>query len=116
MAGFKERLLELFEEAKDKNYKINRNDFANMIGATRSQLNGWLDKGSEPDIAMLIKIAKRSGVSVSWLVGETDFRFFSVSVNQLYLPVEAKQEFDYMVKYLKYKYDKKRKQKGDVAE
>ncbi|MBU2703729.1 hypothetical protein Ga0466249_004877 [Sporomusaceae bacterium BoRhaA] len=41
-------------------------------GATRNQLNGWLDGRGEPDSEMMKIVAKRSGVNTAWLLGETN--------------------------------------------
>ena len=74
MGAFQERFNLLYEEAKDKNYRLTQEGIAATFGATRSQLKGWLDGRGEPDTEMLKNIAKVCGVSVSWLVGETDLR------------------------------------------
>lgn len=116
MANFRDRLIELFEEAKDRDHKMTRAAFAKMIGVTIGQFNGWIDKESQPGIETLMDIAKCANVSVSWLIGETDSRYLKVQEHELCISAEAREEFIYMVDYLKYKYDKKRKQKEDVAE
>jgi transcriptional regulator with XRE-family HTH domain len=74
VANFRERINLLYDEAKDNNYRITQDEFSAAFGATRNQLTGWLDGRGEPGIEMLKNIAKASGVSVGWLVGETDLR------------------------------------------
>jgi transcriptional regulator with XRE-family HTH domain len=74
MATFKERINQLFEEAKDNDHELTQVDFAARYGATRNKLTGWLDGRGEPPSETLKHIAKVSGVSVAWLVGETDIR------------------------------------------
>jgi transcriptional regulator with XRE-family HTH domain len=71
---FRDRINLLYEEAKDNNYRLTQEEFSAKFGATRNQLNGWLVGRGEPDIEMLKNIAKVSGVSVDWLVGEIDLR------------------------------------------
>lgn len=74
MAGFAERLNELFEEERDKKYPFSRVDYAKFLGVTHNQISGWLDGRSEPSITMLKKIAEIHNVSLPWLVGETNVK------------------------------------------
>lgn len=74
MATFQSRLNELFDEAKDADYRLTKQEFARRFGATRSQVNAWLDGRSEPSIKDLLAIAKSHNTSVSWLLGETNIR------------------------------------------
>lgn len=76
MATFKDRINQLYDEAKDTNYKLTQENYASQFRATRNQLKGWLDGRGEPNSEMMKKIAKVHNVSVSWLVGETDIRTF----------------------------------------
>jgi transcriptional regulator with XRE-family HTH domain len=74
MASFKDRINNLWEDAKDDDYRTTQKQFADKFGATRSQLQGWLIGAGEPDSEMMKTIATRSGVSVDWLIGLTDLR------------------------------------------
>ena len=74
MATFRERINTLYEEAKDNNFRLTQEEYAAAFGATRNQLKGWLDGRGEPGSEMLKTIAKVSGVTVAWLVGESDLR------------------------------------------
>ena len=78
-ANFNSRYWQLWEEIQDIDSKITRLEFANYMGVTLGQSNGWLDKGNQPDCDTLRKIAKKAGVSVSWLVGETEIRNFQIN-------------------------------------
>lgn len=74
MAKFNERYWLLWDEARDRNYKVSRQAFADSMGVTAGQSNGWLDNGNLADCDSLLKVAKHADVSVSWLVGETEMR------------------------------------------
>ncbi|MDU4959423.1 MAG: helix-turn-helix domain-containing protein [Sporomusaceae bacterium] len=74
MACFTDRLNELFEEARDRNYPFSRVDYAKFLGVTHNQVSGWLDGRSEPSIKMLRHIARSHNVSLSWLVGDTNIK------------------------------------------
>lgn len=71
METFKDRIIELFREAKKTNYELNQKDFAAKFGASRSQLKGWLSGAGAPSTNMLKIIAKECNVSVDWLIGNT---------------------------------------------
>lgn len=71
---FIDRFDQLFQDEKDKNHRLSRAQFADMIGASYDQVTGWY-RGRSPDIDMLKRIAKRFDISVSWLVGETDIKY-----------------------------------------
>lgn len=104
MANFHERIYELYEEARDEDHKIGRKRFAELCGVTAPQMNGWLNQKCEPDSETMKKIAARRGVSVSWLLGETDirnFRDFSV-FNEL--PPKAMEELAVFMRYLRFRY------------
>ena len=74
MACFKERINLLFEEAKNKDYRITQVQYASKFGASRAQLQGWMIGAGEPDSEMMKKIAEISHTSVDWLVGASDLR------------------------------------------
>lgn len=70
----KDRLAELLELARDQNHKITRDEFAAKCHITRGQLDGYLKGNCEPLWEALRKIALYNGVTVSWLIGETEDR------------------------------------------
>lgn len=77
MESLKERLHELYEEMRDKNYKHGRKDFADLCEITKGQLNGYLNGAGESLWETLRRIARKNHVSVSWLLGETNDRLES---------------------------------------
>lgn len=104
MPTFRERLHVLYEEAKDKNYKVGRKGFANQLGITVPKVSAWLDGNGKPDFETLKLVAKNAGVSVSWLVGEGDLREIVLPERADCLPDEAQKEYHFILDYLKYKY------------
>jgi len=78
VSSFKDRINLLWDEAKDQNYTISQQEFAQRIGATRSQLRGWLSGAGEPDTEMLKIIATKHNVSIDWLTGLTDMRSYDL--------------------------------------
>lgn len=74
MASLKDRIYELWEEEKDKDYKLTQEEFAAKFGATRNQLKGWIAGVGEPNSVMLKRIATTFNVSVDWIVGNSDVR------------------------------------------
>jgi len=78
VSTFKERINLLWEEAKDRDHTISQEAFAKSVGATRSQLRGWLSGAGEPDTEMLKIIAKVNQVSIDWLTGMTDTRRYEL--------------------------------------
>lgn len=95
----------LWEEARDRNHKIKRVEFAESLGVTAGQSNGWLDTNTEPDCESLITISKHANISVSWLVGETNIRKLDTPVLYNELPAKAADELTEFVKYLRHKYE-----------
>lgn len=77
--NFNTRYWDLWDEARDVNPKLSRQEFADLMGVTLGQSNGWLDKGNQPDCDTLVKVAKKANVSVSWLVGETEVRNYQTN-------------------------------------
>lgn len=107
MATFHDRISELYEEARDRDYRIGRKKFAELCGATRGQINGWLSRTAEPDLETLKRVAMSQQVSVSWLIGETNIRnkeecryFERVKL----LPTRAIVELKLFLDYLYHKY------------
>lgn len=108
MATFHERICILYNEYRDKNYKFGRKAFADMLGVSLGQLSGWLNGIGRPDFEVLKQIAKNADVSTNWLIGETEQRTFA-PVSGDCLPEEARQEYEYLLEYIKSKYSHNRK-------
>lgn len=72
MANFQERINELFAMEQDRNYKTTQEDFAEKLGVTYNQLSGWMNGRSLPRFDTIPRIAKKAGVSSSWILGETE--------------------------------------------
>lgn len=108
MANFNTRYWELWDEARDVNPKLSRQEFADCIGVTLGQSNGWLDKGNQPDCDTLVKVAKKANVSVSWLVGETEVRNYQMNEFFSGLPSAI---IDELVEYADFLKNKKKKRK-----
>jgi transcriptional regulator with XRE-family HTH domain len=110
---FQERINQLYEEAKDADYRLTQTEYASRFGATRNQLKGWLDGRGEPNSELMKAIAKNHGVSVSWLVGETNIRALpgpaqSQHPNDSFddLPPEAIRSIKEYIELIRMKYNK----------
>lgn len=103
---FHDRINELYERARDKNYKVGRTAFAAMCGVTKWQMNGYLSRKTEPTVSILQKIAENQNVSVSWLVGETDIPQIDSCAILVDMPMPVRNELDLVLDYLKYKHRK----------
>ena len=68
---FHRRINELWERAKDDNYKLTLEDYAERVGTTRSSLRGWLAGKGQPDAQGFVRIAETEDVSLAWLMGDT---------------------------------------------
>ncbi|MBR3722966.1 MAG: helix-turn-helix transcriptional regulator [Selenomonadaceae bacterium] len=66
---FHRRINELWERAKDENYKLTLENYAERIGTTRSALRGWLAGKGQPDADGFVRVASLEGVSLEWLLG-----------------------------------------------
>lgn len=96
----------LWEEAKEKDNKLTRSKFADRLGVTPGQSNGWLRGTSQPDCDALAILAKRANVSVGWLVGITNFRNPEIICPLMKdLPAEATDEITEFIKYIRFKYN-----------
>lgn len=104
MTTFRKRITELYEESRDRNHRIGRTKFAEILGVTKSQLNGWLDGSGKPDYDTLIQIAARAGVTSAWLIGETDHRNFILPKDNNELPPQAQRDYYLLLDFLKYRY------------
>ena len=67
---FHKRINELWEKAKDKDYRVTLETYAKRIGTTRSSLRGWLAGKGQPDADGFIRIAMEESVSLAWLLGD----------------------------------------------
>lgn len=119
MATLKDQLFELYEECRDKNYKIGRTAFAKKCGITRGQLDGYLKGSGEKLWETLRTIARNNHVSVSWLLGETKRRCdTSDQIKTLFdglSPEEVKKVKEY-VAFIHYQKEKSRQKKDAVYE
>jgi len=114
LISFTERFNVLYQEAKDKDYKITQTEFAKRFGATRNQVTGWLDGRSEPDIEMLKKIATISDISIEWLTGNSNVRspITTIAAHRTDnimdgLPPEAEERVLEFIELMKIKHGKK---------
>lgn len=113
MATFQERINQLYEAAKDADYRLTQTDYASQLGVTRNQLKGWLDGRGEPNTEMLKAIANKHGVSVSWLVGETNIRNFESPNTQQCgiqiddLPLKAVHSIKEFIEFIRMKYQQR---------
>ena len=67
---FHERINELWERAKDKNYRLTQTEYSKRFGVTRNALLGWLRGSGQPDADGFVRIACKENVSLSWLLGD----------------------------------------------
>lgn len=105
---FQKKFTELYEELRDQNHKIGRTKLAEICGVSKGQVDSWLAGRTEPDIQTLLQIARNTGISVSWLTGETDLRQYDVSdeikIFLQKLPPGALVELNSYFDYLSFKY------------
>ena len=67
---FHKRINELWERAKDRDYRLTMEAYAQRIGITRSGLRGWLAGKGQPDADGFVRVAKAENVSLAWLLGD----------------------------------------------
>ncbi|MBO6205151.1 MAG: helix-turn-helix transcriptional regulator [Selenomonas sp.] len=67
---FHQRINELWERAKDKDYRLTMEAYAKHIGTTRSSLRGWLAGKGQPDAEGFVRVATTENVSLEWLLGD----------------------------------------------
>lgn len=67
---FHKRINELWERAKDRDYRLPMEAYAQRIGITRSGLRGWLAGKGQPDADGFVRVAKAENVSLAWLLGD----------------------------------------------
>lgn len=69
MSIFQARFNMLFDEAE-----LSQEEFGKLFGASKGQVFNWRSGRGEPDSETMREIAKTCNVSVSWLLGETNYR------------------------------------------
>jgi DNA-binding XRE family transcriptional regulator len=57
-----------------KEWALEQRDLAFILGVTRETISGWENGHRAPNIPTLRRLAKLFGVSVSYLIGETQER------------------------------------------
>jgi DNA-binding XRE family transcriptional regulator len=55
-------------------WELDQAGLATILGTTRETISRWERGAATPDIPTLLRLAKLFGVSVSYLIGETDVR------------------------------------------
>lgn len=106
MATFNERIWQLYEDARDRDYKIGRKGFAKMLGVRKGQLDGWLDNGVAPHVEVIKQIARNTGISVLWLIGETEDKEYP-SFQMTGLPPEEEENYLIFLEFLRFKHRRK---------
>lgn len=71
-SSFHQKINWLFDRAKDNDYRLTQEQYAEKIGTSKNALRGWLKGAGEPNSNGLCKIAEAENVSVDWLVGYSD--------------------------------------------
>ena len=75
---FHQRINELWERAKDRDYRLTLESYAQHIGTTRSALRGWLAGKGQPDAEGFVRVAAAEDVSLPWLLGDRrEFKEYS---------------------------------------
>lgn len=72
--GFKERLVQLRKEKE-----LNQEQFAKVIGYTRTTISAWEVGRNEPSNADTVKIADFFGVSTDYLLGKSEQRNYDTT-------------------------------------
>ena len=68
--NFHQHINELWERAKDKDYRLTMEGYAQHLGTTRSSLRGWLAGKGQPDADGFVRVATTENVSLAWLLGD----------------------------------------------
>lgn len=109
MATFRDRFNILFEESK-----LTQEEFGKLFNATKAQVFNWRNGRGEPDTEMVKLIARSQHVSLSWLLGESDFRTEKISTIAASrsdgrsddLPEHALREIEQFKEFVRSKYKK----------
>jgi transcriptional regulator with XRE-family HTH domain len=92
---FHQRINELYQRAKDTDYKLTQEQYATRLKTSRSGLRGWLSGKGQPDADGLAWIAKIEHVSLYWLIGGNDAQLSSPTHSQPFTP----EELEHIKKY-----------------
>ena len=57
-----------------KEWELDQAELAKIMGTSRETISRWERGSASPDIPKLLRLARIFGVSVSYLIGETDVR------------------------------------------
>lgn len=67
---FHKNINELWERAKDRNYKLTMAAYAQKLGTSRGSLRGWIEGKGQPDADGFVRIAAIEDVTLAWLLGD----------------------------------------------
>lgn len=76
-------------------------------------MDGWFDNGVTPHVEIIKQIARKTGISVLWLIGETsekEYPAFPVTG----LPQEEEETYQILLEFLLFKYRRKNSQETEV--
>lgn len=101
--NFLARFNRIYKEfrSSDIEYK-GRKAFAEKLGVSLGQINGWLDGTGRPDYETLIELEKKLDVSIQWLIGASEERLPSLPKESP--AITAKREARILVEYLKHRH------------
>lgn len=110
---FQNRINMLYQNAKDADYTLTQEAYANRLGTTRNALRGWLRGSGQPDADGFAKIATVENTTVDWLVGKSDIKspVQTIAAHRTDdpmsdLPPEAIQSIEDFKKFVREKYKK----------
>lgn len=69
---FQQRINELYQRAKDRDYKLTQEGYATRLGTSRNSLRGWLAGTGQPDADGFARISRIENVSLDWLMGNEE--------------------------------------------
>ena len=69
---FQQRINELYQRAKDRDYKLTQEGYATKLGTSRNSLRGWLAGTGQPDADGFARISRIENVSLDWLMGNEE--------------------------------------------
>lgn len=72
---FHQRINELWERAKDTDYKLTQPAYAKRLGVSRNSFVGWLRGSGQPNSEGFVRIAVAENVSLEWLLGDPRAEF-----------------------------------------
>lgn len=113
MATFYERIQELYEEARDRDYRIGRKKFAEIAGVRFAQMHGWLNKSGDPSTEDLKILSERLEVGIAWLVGKSSIRFETTKLIEIAKDLN-KKELEDVVQFIEFIKCKRKRKKQDA--